>query len=92
VDGLTACKTKGAALRRPFQSDRSRLQSLYVLGLETFRSIGHGELHLLAFLQAAETTSLDRRKMHEDIFAILPADKTIALRVVKPLHCSLFHL
>jgi hypothetical protein len=29
--------------------------------------------------------------MREDILAVLPADKPKALRVVKPLHCSLFH-
>jgi hypothetical protein len=29
--------------------------------------------------------------MHEDILAVLAADKTVALGVVKPLHCSCFH-
>jgi hypothetical protein len=29
--------------------------------------------------------------MHENVFAILTADETIALGVVKPLHCSVFH-
>jgi hypothetical protein len=29
--------------------------------------------------------------MDEDVFAILPADETKALGVVKPLHCSCFH-
>jgi hypothetical protein len=29
--------------------------------------------------------------VHEDIFAVLAADKAKSLCVVKPLHCSLFH-
>src|SRR5260370_9950613 len=30
--------------------------------------------------------------MHENVFAALAADKAIALGVIEPLHCSLFHL
>jgi hypothetical protein len=30
--------------------------------------------------------------MHEDILAILAADESVALGVVKPLHCSCFHV
>jgi hypothetical protein len=30
--------------------------------------------------------------MHEDILAVLAADETVALGVVKPLHCSCFHV
>src|SRR4051812_25080043 len=29
--------------------------------------------------------------MYKDIFAVLAADKAESLRIVKPLHCSLFH-
>jgi hypothetical protein len=29
--------------------------------------------------------------MHKDILAVLAADETKPLGVVKPLHCSLFH-
>ena len=43
------------------------------------------ELYLLALLQAAEAARLNRREMHEDILATLPADEAKALRVVKPL-------
>jgi hypothetical protein len=38
----------------------------------------------LAFLQAAEAARLNRREMHENIFAILPADEAKTFRVVKP--------
>src|SRR5579863_1497376 len=67
-----------------------RLDCLYVLGLPALGALGHVELHGLAFLQAAEAARLNRGEMHEDVFAILTADKAIAFGVVKPLHCSLF--
>ena len=67
------------------------LQELYVLRLEALGATDHVELDRLAFLEAPETVRLNRRKVHEDVFAILAADKTKSLCVVKPLHCSLFH-
>src|SRR5882762_7444310 len=69
-----------------------RLQNLDVLCLPALRTLHHVELHLLAFLQAAESVGLDGRKMHEDIFAVLTADEAVSLCVVKPLYCSLFHV
>src|SRR6266480_2240763 len=66
------------------------LDSLNVLSLPTLWSLGHFELHRLPFLQAAKTTSLNCREMHEDILPILTADETIAFGIVKPLYCSLF--
>src|SRR3981081_3372848 len=68
------------------------LQNLDVLCLPALRTLHHVELHLLAFLQAAESVGLDGRKMHEDIFAVLTADEAVSLCVVKPLYCSLFHV
>src|SRR6266446_5243195 len=67
------------------------LEDLNVLGLPALGALGHFELHGLAFLQALEAARLDGREMHEDIFAILAADESEALGVIKPLHCSLFH-
>src|SRR3954447_10996883 len=73
-------------------STRLRLQGLNVLCLPALRAFLHIELDRLAFLQAAEATArLNRRKMHEDVFAILTADESETLGIVKPLHCSLFH-
>ena len=69
----------------------SCLERLYVLCLKPFRALRDIELYSLAFLQAAESARLNRRKMHENIFATLTADESKALRVVKPLHCSCFH-
>jgi hypothetical protein len=64
----------------------------YVFRLEALRALGDVELYSLAFLQAAEAARLNRREMHEDIFATLTADEAKAFRVVKPLHCSCFQL
>src|SRR6266478_7510539 len=64
----------------------------YVLCLPPLGSFNDGELNRLAFLQAAETVRLDRREMHENVFAILAADKPVAFCVIEPLHCSLFHV
>jgi hypothetical protein len=69
----------------------SYLQNLYVFRLEAFRPLNDIELDCLTFLKAPETVRLNCRKVNEDIFAILAADKSKSLCVVKPLHCSLFH-
>jgi len=67
------------------------LQNLYVLRLPAFGSLDYVELDRLAFLQAAEAIGLDRRIVDENIFPILTADEAVALRVIEPLNCSLFH-
>jgi len=69
------------------QLDRS-----YVFCLKALRAFRDIELYGLAFLQAAETARLNRREMHENIFAILTADEAKAFSVVKPLYCSCFQL
>ncbi len=71
--------------------NRICLQNLYVFCLEAFGPLNDVELDCLAFLKAPETVRLNCRKVHEDIFAVLAADKSKSLCVVKPLHCSLFH-
>jgi len=68
----------------------SPLEGGNVLRLPALRAFGHVELHGLAFLQALKAARLDCGEMHENVFAILTADETIAFGVVKPLHCSLF--
>ena len=67
------------------------LDALDVFGLPALGAFDHVKLHLLTFLQAAETAGLNGGEMHEDILAVLAADKTVAFGVVKPLHCSCFH-
>ena len=70
---------------------RADLDRAYVLCLPALRPLGDRELHGLAFLQAFKTARLDGREMHENVLAILTADKAVALGVVEPLNCSLFH-
>src|ERR1700689_3068322 len=67
------------------------LQNLYVLRLPALGPFDYVERDCLAFLQAAEAIGLDRRIVNEYVFAILAADEAVALRVIEPLNCSLFH-
>jgi hypothetical protein len=71
------------------ESDLGRLD---VLRLPALGALDHVKLNLLTFLQAAEAASLNGGEMHEYIFAILAADESVALGVVKPLYCSCFHV
>src|SRR5437764_9922851 len=85
-------KTKGglaAALFAEFTG--SGLQRLHILGLPALGALDHIELHLLTFLQAAESIRLNGREVYKHVLAVLTADKSIALGVVKPLYCSCFH-
>ena len=68
------------------------LENLNVLSLPALGSLGDVELHRLAFLEASEATGLDGGEMHENVFAILTADKAVAFGVIEPLYCSLFHI
>src|SRR5271157_1457324 len=72
---------------RPVGSQRLHVRSLPPLG-----PLHHVELHGLTFLQALETTGGDCRVMHEYVFAVLTRNKAEALRVVEPLHGTLFHI
>ena len=69
---------------------RSALERLDVFRLPALGALGHVELDGLTFLQALETACLDRREVHKNVFASLPADEAVALSVIKPLYCSLF--
>jgi hypothetical protein len=68
------------------------LQELDVFGLQTFRSFGHVELYGCAFLKALEAGRLNRGEMDEYVLSVSAAQKAVPFRIVKPLHCSLFHL
>ena len=67
------------------------LGGLYVLGLPPFRALHYVKAHLLTFLQAAESSRLNGREVYKYVLAVLAADETITLGVVKPLYCSCFH-
>ncbi len=84
--------TKGGPVRPPFRFVEKWLSRFYVFCLPALGPLHYVKLYLLTFLQAAEAIRLDGGEMHEDILAVLAADKSIALGIVKPLHCSCFHL
>jgi len=67
------------------------LDALDVLCLPALGAFYHVELNLLTFLQAAKTACLDGGEVNENVLAILAADKSIALGIVKPLYCPCFH-
>src|SRR5579864_5242815 len=68
------------------------LQDLHVLCLPPFWTFDDVELHGLALFQAAETVCLNGREMNKHIFPVFPGNKAVTLRVIEPLHCSLFHV
>src|SRR5271169_1937691 len=83
---------KKAAPWPPFRDSLlETLQNLYVLCLPALGPLDYVERDRLAFLQAAEAIGLNRRIVNEDVLAILTADEAVALRVIEPLNCSLFH-
>jgi hypothetical protein len=73
------------------ESGLSGLERLHVGSLPSFGTLYDVELHGLAFLQALETTRVDCRVMHEDVLAVLTRDEAEALRIIEPLHGTLFH-
>jgi hypothetical protein len=67
------------------------LYGLDVLSLPALGAFDDTELNGLTFLEAAESAGLDGRVMNEYVFAVLTADEAVALCVIEPLNCSLFH-
>ena len=82
-----------AACRPPLSNFvLSGLGGFDVLRLPALRSLYDVELDLLTFLQTAKTVGLDGGEVNENVLAILAAEKTITLGIVKPLYCSCFHV
>ena len=74
----TATTTAGAG---------ATIESGHVLSLRTLLTLTNLELDLLAFLELAEATALDRGEVHEAIFsAVVRRDETIPLLSIEPLH------
>ncbi len=68
------------------------LECLHVFCLPALWSLGDIELHRLTLLQTLKASRLDGGEMHENVLAILTANKTVAFGIVEPLYCSLFHV
>ena len=75
------------------QRTRALADRADVHGLQTLRTLGRFEFHLLALDQTTESAPLNRAVMTENVFtpAIL-SNKAKALRIVKPLHSTSCHL
>ena len=87
-----ARKIRRATLRPPCPSNcEAALDAFDVFCLPALRAFDYVELNLLSFLQAPETVSLNGGEVYKHVLAVLAADKSIALGVVKPLYCSCFH-
>jgi hypothetical protein len=61
-----------------------------VLSLQAFLTLDYLKLHFLVFRQGFETLSHNGSVMYEDIGAIFPGDKAIALGVIEPLNLACF--
>jgi hypothetical protein len=67
-----------------------RLEAGNVLCLKAFGAFLYFKLHGLTFIERFVSIHHNRREVYENIFPGLPLDKTITLRSIKPLDCSLF--
>jgi hypothetical protein len=67
-----------------------RLEAGNVLCLKAFGAFFYFKFHCLTFVERFVSVHHDRREMYENIFTGLALDKTIALRSIEPLNCSLF--
>jgi hypothetical protein len=89
----TTWKAKRDSRSRPFFAMlRCGLQRLNVLCLPALGALHHVELNCLTLLEGAEALCLNGGVVNENIFSALAADESETLGVVKPLHCSLFHI
>jgi len=66
------------------------LELLDALSLKTFGTLRYGELHRFALGERSVSFCLDGGVMDEDIISGSALDESIALRVVEPLHDTLF--
>jgi hypothetical protein len=89
--GLTI--EKGGPIKPPSQNFAfGCLQYLHVFCLPPLGTFNDTERNRLAFFQAAETIGLNGGEVYKNIFTVFPGEKAVTLRVIEPLHCSLFHI
>ena len=68
------------------------LELLDAFSLQAFGTLRDGKLHRFALVERSVSFGLDGRVMDEDIISGSALDKSIALRVVEPLHDTLFSI
>jgi hypothetical protein len=59
--------------------------------VEPLVALLHFELHDLTLGERLEAVHLNRREMHEHVFAALLLNEAIAFGIIEPLHLSLDH-
>src|SRR5215471_9018191 len=94
-DQETSKNIKGRPKSLPFMVKTGILcvlERLNVRSLPTLRPLNDVELNGLTFLQTLKAIGVNGGVVHEDIFTILARDEPEPFCVVKPLHCSLFHV
>jgi hypothetical protein len=82
---LARNKKKSSLCGEDFFIGRSKkLDGFDVSGLQTLGAFFDGKFHLLAFLEVAETVSLNGREVDENIRAAFAGDETVTLAAVEP--------
>jgi hypothetical protein len=84
-------KRKAASPAAFYSNFGCGLDALDVLCLPALGAFYYVKLNLLTFLQAAKPVGLNGGEVNENVFAVLAADESVALGIVKPLYCSCFH-
>src|SRR6267143_5262855 len=69
----------------------ARLDAHDVRGVEPLVPLLHFELHHLTFGERLEAVHLNRREMHEHVFATFLLNEAVSFGVIEPLHLSLDH-
>jgi hypothetical protein len=60
----------------------------YLIRLRPLLALNDVEFHVIALLQALVSIHLNRAVVDEHIRPVVPADKTVAFRIVEPLHLA----
>jgi len=93
ADGAFKTKQKGPAYCRAFSEPANCLGQLHLFSLQAFLALGHGEGHLLTFLQALEACGLNRAEVNEYIVtAFISTDEAKTFGIVEPLYSTGFYL
>jgi len=91
ADTTKTAYPRNGMLLFPLILTRSKADFGAVDRLQPFRPLLHIKLHSLSLLQALVSLPHDGLEMNKNVLSVFTRDETIALRVVEPLHGSLFH-
>jgi len=72
-----------------YKVSRDKLRLVNVRSLGAFFAVYDVEADLLAFRKGLKAVPSDSAEMNEYVLTLVRSNKTVALTVVKPLHCLL---